>query len=102
MATETIQIGWNNGYYLISSPSSMTQGDTLNVVPPSIGCTINFSPPLPLSGTTSPTYPNYTLQGLMVAFTMPTQPTDYDFTFSVDGRDGKSGIPDHTIPIKKT
>jgi hypothetical protein len=108
MATQTIEIAWNanTGYSITSQPTSMLQGDTLNVVPPTEGCTVNFGPyPIPLSGTTSPTYLSYTLGGQMKAFTIANVPpgqNSYNFTFSVDGRNGKSGADGRSVPVNKT
>ena len=101
MATHELTILWNDnsGYSVGSEPSEMAMNDTLNIFPPSGGCTVNFNPDLTQSGTS---YSSYNFGGTMQPFTVPTQADDYDFIFSVPGKNGKSGIPDHTIPIKKT
>ncbi len=107
MATQEIKIAWNanTGYSITSQPSSMTQGDTLNIEPPTDGCTVNFGPyAIPLLGTTTPVYSSYTLGGTMKAFivaNVPSGQNNYDFTFSVDGHDGKSGAQGRSVPVGK-
>jgi hypothetical protein len=106
MAIGTIQVDWTNppGYSIKSQPSSMTEGDTLNVVPPAEGCTMNFSPSIPLS--TDPNNPlaSYTFSGTAKNFTMPNvqSGTSYNFNFSVDGYQLQPRVDGRSIPINKT
>jgi hypothetical protein len=104
MATGTIQIEWsaNPGYAVKTQPTSMNQGDILNVIPPAQGCTLNFNPSLALSGTTTPVYASYQFTSTAKAFAMPTEAGSYNFTFSINGYGSQPRVDGRSVPVHKT
>jgi hypothetical protein len=82
----------------------MNQGGTLNVVPPtSTGCTVNFSPPIPLSSDSSNPLDKYNFSsGTAKDFILPTEVNSCSFNFSVDRNHGLPPVNRRSLPINKT
>ena len=100
-----IKIAWSNGFSIESQPSNMLGGAILTVEPPTINCTINFSPAIAKVGSSTPASSYPLVPATIDNFTMPSVPSgehSYTFNFSVPGQNGGSGANGRSIPVSKT